>query len=106
MEAPVSGEFTGSCFCGAVRFSVAGEVRRFGNSPAARRGCCLVFRSNLFCRRAASVLSLMAGTFDADPGTCLAGHVYCADKRACDTIGVGLPHAAADDPALIDQVRN
>lgn len=102
----MSGNLTCSGLRGAVRLSVAAGIRRFRGSPAGRRGFRPVLRSSLFRDGAGSHLSIMAGTFEADPGTRLADHVYCTDKGACDTIGDGLPQAAADDPAPTRQVRD
>lgn len=84
--------------------TVEGEVRWYQSSDIARRGFCPICGSNLFWDGPGTHLSIMAGTFDGDPGVRLAGHIFCADKGAYYEIGDGLPRAEGDDPALTTQV--
>ena len=85
--------------------SITGDVTWFQSSQKARRGLCSVCGSNLFWDGPGVNLSIHAGTLDGDPGLCLAGHIFCADKGTYYGLNDTLPKADAYDPDLTTMVE-
>ncbi len=99
-----SGHYVAASSAARDSIEVTGRVTWYQSSSTARRGFCAICGSNLFWDGPGSHLSIMAGTFDGDPGVRLAGHIFCADKGAYYELNDGLPQAAGADPNLTTQV--
>ena len=76
-----SGHYVAATAAAREDIAIIGDVTWFQSSDTARRGFCGVCGSNLFWDgHGGTALSIHAGTLDGDPGICLAGHIFCADK--------------------------
>lgn len=71
-------------------------------SPYAKRGFCRTCGSALFWKaEGADHISIMAGSFDGQPGLKMAYHIFCADKGDFYEINDGLPQYRKSSPELL-----
>ncbi len=95
-----SGHYGAATSAPKDKVRIAGDVKWYVSSDAARRGFCPDCGSSLFWDGGGENISIWAGSFDGATGLSLKGHIFTASKGDYYPISDDLPMAEGEDPEL------